>query len=99
MAQEFHADARKEFLYAVERYETEVDGLGDRLTSEVNRCLSLLVEAPGIGTPFGRRLRIFVIDDGFPFSLVYAELRDTLFVIAVAHHSRRPGYWRHRRAG
>jgi hypothetical protein len=98
MEQEFHAEARQEFLHAVDRYEAEVPGLGDRLTAEVGRSLALLVEAPSIGTPFGRRLRIFVIDDGFPFSLVYAEVREALFVIALAHHSRRPGYWRHRRA-
>jgi plasmid stabilization system protein ParE len=74
----------------------EVPGLGSRFVSEIERCLRLLVDAPKIGTPYGRRLRRFVIDDGFPFSVIHAEVRGILFVISIAHHSRRPGYWRRR---
>jgi hypothetical protein len=32
----------------------------------------------------------------FPFSLIYRVDRDTIAILAVAHHSRRPGYWRRR---
>jgi plasmid stabilization system protein ParE len=32
----------------------------------------------------------------FPFSIVYLERADSIDVIAVAHHRRRPGYWQER---
>ncbi|HYM62599.1 MAG TPA: type II toxin-antitoxin system RelE/ParE family toxin [Thermoanaerobaculia bacterium] len=32
----------------------------------------------------------------FPFSLVYFVDREVVAVVALAHHSRRPGYWRRR---
>jgi plasmid stabilization system protein ParE len=32
----------------------------------------------------------------FPFSVVYLERAESIEVIAVAHHRRRPGYWRQR---
>jgi len=32
----------------------------------------------------------------FPFSVVYLERTESVEVIAVAHHRRRPGYWRER---
>jgi len=32
----------------------------------------------------------------FPFSVVYVERTASIEVIAVAHHRRRPGYWRKR---
>ena len=32
----------------------------------------------------------------YPYSLVYFIESDTVSVVAVAHHSRRPGYWRKR---
>ena len=32
----------------------------------------------------------------FPFSLIYTVMGDQLRILAVAHHSRRPGYWRNR---
>lgn len=71
-------------------------GLGARFVAEFERCVGLLIDAPKIGTPYGR-LRRFVIDDGFRFSIVYVVRAETLFVVAVAHNSRRAGYWRGRR--
>lgn len=32
----------------------------------------------------------------FPFSVVYFERDEVIEIIAVAHHRRRPGYWRAR---
>jgi plasmid stabilization system protein ParE len=32
----------------------------------------------------------------FPFSLIYRVTDDAIEVIAIAHHSRRPGYWSQR---
>jgi hypothetical protein len=33
----------------------------------------------------------------FPYSVYYEELADRVWVAAVGHHSRRPGYWARRR--
>ena len=33
---------------------------------------------------------------GFRCSIVYLEHADEIYVLAVAHHSRKPGYWRYR---
>jgi mRNA-degrading endonuclease RelE of RelBE toxin-antitoxin system len=30
----------------------------------------------------------------FPYSVIYEVLGNTVTVLAVAHHRRRPGYWR-----
>ena len=32
----------------------------------------------------------------FPYRLIFLIDGNTIAVVAVAHHSRRPGYWRHR---
>ena len=32
----------------------------------------------------------------FPYSIIYAQLDEIVFVLAVAHASRRPGYWLNR---
>jgi plasmid stabilization system protein ParE len=39
-----------------------------------------------------RRIRL----RGYPYAVVYQLLEDSLVVIAVAHTSRRSGYWRSR---
>jgi toxin ParE1/3/4 len=93
-----HPAAREEFLAAVDRYNAEAPGVGTRFATEIERCLELLLEQSHIGAPYAPRFRRFVVDDGFPFSLIYAVAGETIFVISVAHHSRRPGFWRRRAA-
>jgi toxin ParE1/3/4 len=96
MRLEVHSEAREEFLQAVSFYEAQVPGLGSRFITEIERCQKALLETSLIGHPFGRRLRKFTVGDRFPYSIVYAILGEVLFILAYAHGSRRPGYWRAR---
>ena len=96
MRLEVHSEAREEFLQAVSFYEAQVPGLSLRFVAEIERCQNALLETSLIGHPYGRRLRKFTVGDKFPFAIVYAVIGDVLFVLAYAHGSRRPGYWRSR---
>jgi len=98
MRVEIHSAAWEEFFQAADRYESEAPGVGRRFRIEIERCLALLAEHPNIGHPEGRRLRRFVVDDGFPYSLIYQLRPELILVVSIAHHARRPGYWRHRAA-
>jgi plasmid stabilization system protein ParE len=94
MKYEFHPEAELELDEAALRYEAEVTGLGVRFGDEVERVVSLLLEHPEIGARIDENLRHFVLRK-FPFSVVYAVVRDDLlYVIAIAHGSREPEYWR-----
>jgi toxin ParE1/3/4 len=96
MRLEIHFEAREEFLQAAQFYEAQVPGLGQRFINEIERCQKALLDTPLIGQPYGRRLRKFTVGDKFPYSIVYAVLAEVLIVLAYAHGSRRPGYWRTR---
>jgi plasmid stabilization system protein ParE len=96
MRLEVHSEAREEFLQAVAFYEAQVPGLGLRFIVEIERCQKALLETPLIGHPCGKRLRKFTVGDKFPYSILYAVLGEILFILAYAHGSRRPGYWRTR---
>jgi len=61
----------------------------------VNRVIELLLENPEIGARVDEHLRRFVLRR-FPHSIIYAVVADALFVVAIAHGSREPGYWRSR---
>lgn len=57
--------------------------------------------APGSLPPLNRVARTFYgtrrfILNRFPFSTMYLTLDATGHIVAVAHHSRKPGYWRKR---
>jgi plasmid stabilization system protein ParE len=93
MKYEFHPEAELELYEAALRYESEVTGLGVRFGDEVERVISLLLEHPEMGARVDENLRHFVFRK-FPFSVVYAVVGDLVYIIAVAHGSREPEYWR-----
>jgi toxin ParE1/3/4 len=93
---EGHPEAWQEFFQAADRYESATPGVGRRFRVEIAHCLMLLAEHPSIGHLEGRRARRRVVDDGFPYSRVYQVRTDLIPVVSIAHHSRRPGDWRHR---
>jgi len=51
---------------------------------------------PLSGTPISERLRSYLVNDNFPFSIIYAAKAGAIVVVAIAYQSRRPGYWKHR---
>jgi len=95
MKLQFHPEAELELLEAGFRYELEVPGLGERFGAEVHRVIDLLLEHPNIGREVVGGRRKFSLHR-FPFTLIYARSPEKLYVLAVAHDRRRPGYWRSR---
>jgi toxin ParE1/3/4 len=90
---EFHPDAERELHETALRYESEVPELGRRFGDEVERVVHLLLEFPELGARLDADLRHFVLRR-FPFSIVYAVHPDLVFIVAIAHGSREPDYWR-----
>jgi toxin ParE1/3/4 len=92
----FHGDAARELEEATVFYESRVTGLGKSLLDEVQRTVSLIERYPNAGAAISRNVRRVRLDR-FPYSIVYRRSADTLVVIALAHHRRRPGYWHGRK--
>lgn len=92
--------AEDELRAAVAWYEMQRRGLGARFFAEVGRLLDLILRHPGIGSPVPRVRAEYgmrrVPLRRFPYFVVYRERSDDVHVIAVAHASRKPGYWCHR---
>ena len=90
-------EAQADFDAALEWYLEELafDAAGG-LADEFERALTLLQSFPEMGNVGRYRTRAFTLPK-FPYSLIYRTLPDTVRVIAVAHHSRPPGYWAGRR--
>jgi toxin ParE1/3/4 len=95
MKYEFHPEAEQELYEAAARYESEVPELGFRFADEVERVIRLLLEHPELGSRLDDELRHFVLRR-YPFSVVYAVTSDVVYVLAIAHGCREPGYWRPR---
>jgi len=90
--------AEDEIEYYIRHYESESPGLGDRLWRDIQNVKELISQHPLIGESVRRTrglVRRFPLHD-FPFFLIYRERVDHLQIVALAHTSRKPYYWRGR---
>jgi toxin ParE1/3/4 len=89
--------ASLELAEAVRWYEERRPGWGARLFDAVSHAIDLIERHPEIGSPRkGRSTPRQLSVRGFPFVVVYRIRPDDVYVVALAHTSRRPGYWKDR---
>ena len=86
--------ASAEIADAVRWYEQKRTGLGGEFFDAVTYAIELLHTRPEIGTPAGRT-RAWPLAR-FPYRLVYRVRDDDIYIVAIAHTSKRPGYWKNR---
>lgn len=92
-----HPEAREDLREAAEYYRQRAGIiLSQSLLAEFERSVDLLLRHPGLGATWRYGKRRFVMER-FPYGLIYTVTGDQLRIWAVAHHSRRPGYWRSRK--
>ena len=63
--------------------------------SEFERSAALLGEQPELGAPWRGEVRRLPLRR-FPYSIVYYLSKGRIRILAVAHQSRKPGFWRGR---
>lgn len=90
---EFQDDAQIEFDLAITHYKNERWELGKEFQDEVEAASPKIQENPQRGTRFHRTRYRSVLVHRFPYVIFYEELDDHIRILAVAHASRRPGYW------
>jgi toxin ParE1/3/4 len=89
--------ATTELAHAIRWYEQQRAGLGGELFDAITETIDLIRTHPEIGVPRrarrpSRQLRV----NRFPYNVVYRIRDNDIYVVAVAHTSRRPDYWKHR---
>lgn len=67
----------------------------DGFIAEVAVAIEKICEAPQRSPKYLHGTRRFLLHR-FPFSIIYFDQPEFVNVIAVAHHKRRPGYWKQR---
>ena len=93
----FHRLAKKEAQSAESWYRARNSDAAARFRLIVERTANRIAAAPDT-YPFVRSQYRQLRVTGFPYALVY-RIRDdrSVMVVAVAHTSRRPGYWQRRK--
>ena len=85
---------------AMAYYEDERPGLGLELLDAIEETVAFAAEVPAGGEHRGSELdafetRRFVVRR-FPYLVYVARIGERREVVAIAHASRQPGYWRDR---
>jgi plasmid stabilization system protein ParE len=89
--------ASLELAEAIRWHEERRPRWGGRVFEAVTKSLSLIEAHPEIGSPRRSRPPVRQLKvRGFPYLVVYRIRPDDVYVVAVAHTSRRPGYWQDR---
>jgi toxin ParE1/3/4 len=91
----FHEDALAEFRAAAIRYARRNPALAIRFIESVEDAIRRIVDTPTTWR---------IIDDGvrrclthvFPYGVLYSIEGQGILILAVAHCSREPGYWKAR---
>jgi plasmid stabilization system protein ParE len=91
----FHPAVAIEIKASYEWYQNQSEGLGDDFLSELESAYQAIIELPDTWPRFNMNYRRFLLSK-FPFSVVYRENENTIFVVAVMHNSRKPSYWKNR---
>jgi hypothetical protein len=76
-------------------YENEVEGLGKAFVHAVRDSVEEIKRYPTASRIIRGSFRRF-LTPRFPFGIIYQVSQDTIYVVAVAHLRKRPGYWKNR---
>jgi mRNA-degrading endonuclease RelE of RelBE toxin-antitoxin system len=88
----YHRLAASELINSARFYEERRPRLGEEFLSEVELTLKTFQKRSELGRPGKHNTRSYRVHR-FPFRIVYQVQPDRIWIIAVAHLSRNPGYW------
>ena len=88
----FHPDTAHEIKSSYEWYQNQAEGLGEDFLEELESAYEAITELPGTWPKFTTNCRRFLLSK-FPFSVIYQVNNNSIFVLAIMHNSRKPGYW------
>ena len=91
----FHPDIAHEVKASYDWYQEQAQGLGDDFLNELEAAYETIETMPHTWPKFQQHFRRFLLNK-FPFSIIYHLTPNTIYVVAIMHHSRKPYYWKNR---
>ncbi|MDP3830536.1 MAG: hypothetical protein Q8Q47_04655 [Ignavibacteriaceae bacterium] len=91
----FNEFAEKELNESADYYEFQVKGLGITFLAEVERSIKLIQQNPESFSPVLKVVCRKILRR-FPYSIMFSFVDNSIRILAIANHKRRPYYWRGR---
>jgi toxin ParE1/3/4 len=97
MKYSLHPEVQQDLRDAAAFYRDRAgNNLSRSLLTEFERSVNLLLRHPQLGALWRHGKRRLIIQR-FPYSIIYTVAGEEIRILAVAHQSRRPGFWRGRK--
>lgn len=96
MAFYFHPEAEAELNQAIEYYEQTCPRLGYEFAQEIHATIQRILPFPNAWPQLEQGIRRALVRR-FPYGVLYAETKNGIYIIAIMHLHRSPGYWRSRK--
>ncbi len=93
---DFNRAAKQELFDSADYYANQGPDLAERFLQEVEGRLQEIAASPSRYPTYFTDIRRCVMS-GFPYGIYYRVLDDKIRVLAIAHFSRHPAYWKHRK--
>lgn len=91
----FHPKAAEEVEAARRWYAERSPMAATVFFSELDLAIKRVRESPLRWPRYGKSAHRYVLPR-FPFSVIYRVKKEVVEVVAIAHHRRKPGYWKTR---
>jgi len=92
----FHPEALAEYDEAAAYYKRRKPGLEKRFLAAVNDAIHRICETPERWRKFDGEIRRYLVRV-FPYLVLYSVEPDGfIYIVAVMHSHREPGYWKKR---
>lgn len=91
----FYSEAEEEMLEGIDYLDSQEYELGLRLARDIYATIRKIVENPHAWPKSSARTRR-CLTKRFRYQIIYQIRNDEIHIVAVAHTSRRPGYWKSR---
>jgi toxin ParE1/3/4 len=92
---QLHPEARIEYLDAAAYYSDITAELGGRFYDEIEALISDVRRRPLTYPIYDAPVRRH-LSQVFPYSILYRDEPDRVFIVAVMNMRRKPGYWKSR---
>jgi len=91
----FNSLAEQELNEAIDFYNHQQTGLGDRFFQEIQAAVRQITEHPNTWEKIDSKTHRF-LTNRFPYGVLYRIHSDHIRIVAVTHLRRKPDYWQDR---
>ena len=92
----YNRTAKKELFESSHYYSTQKSGLGERFLNDVESCIQEIAVSPKRHPRYFEDVHRCVMTR-FPFGIYYRVEAEKIRILAIAHSSRHPDYWKYRK--